>query len=79
MRKLDLPDAHGDRPLRDFVTAIRSVDASYTSLYQINIDQAQMKNKVLPTLKQAIALFHQNLIRHRLMGKSASYTAFATF
>jgi hypothetical protein len=72
-------EAHKDKPLRNFITAIRSVDSFYISSYQISVDKRKLKRKPLLTLQKTIGLFHQNLIRFRLTGKSASHTTFATF
>jgi hypothetical protein len=50
MKKLDMSEAHKDKPLRDFITAIRSVDSSYASSYQVSVDKRKLKGKPLPTL-----------------------------
>ena len=74
----ELPDVTGDRPIFDFLTAIRGVDSSYADAQEVHVID-KIESGHTPTIFDIIEKYrdHQRMIKSTT--KSASHTAFATF
>jgi len=72
---MDLPDIQKDRPLYDFLGAIKTLDPEFSSAYMIQIERKAFKNKPLPTIHDLIEQFRN----HRRLTDASSKADPAAF
>src|SRR4051812_33326379 len=81
-KKLELPEVQDDRPLYDFLLAIKFLEPNFAGIHEVLITQKSKESTALPTLFDLIEDFrnHRRLAQAASSAKpSPSHSAFATF
>jgi len=79
-KKLNLAEVQDERPLFDFLNALKSVDSVYANTRNIEISDAVDSNRELPTLYDVIEKYRNyRRVNQALSTSKASHSAFATF
>jgi hypothetical protein len=76
---LQLPEVYEERPLYDFLTAIKDVAPSFAGIQEVLIGEKVKKDETLPMLFDIIEDYRNHLRLNRATTKSSSHTAFTTF
>jgi len=74
---LKLPDVEHERPLYDFLRAIKSNDATFLDTYFIRLNQKTAKLKPLPTMSELLKEFRN--YKRILTEESKEFHLFTTF
>jgi Reverse transcriptase (RNA-dependent DNA polymerase) len=73
-----LPEVTDERPVYDFLLAIKGIDPTYAGVQEVLINE-KIKNNNAPTIFDVIEDFRNHQRINKATVKSASHTAFATF
>ncbi|ERF70711.1 hypothetical protein EPUS_09493 [Endocarpon pusillum Z07020] len=78
--QLSLPDVQKERPLYDFLNALRPVDTAFVAGREATVEERIRRGEDLPTVLDMLENYRNHVrISKAFSNKGSSYTAFATF